>query len=226
MSDHPTPTGPFEEPGSDTADTSIRVTTSMTTPTEGGVTWYTTTPAPDARPPAGGGGRGRRRLGRLVAVVALAVAVLISGVAVARHFSASGVSTTSLTQPAAPGATQQQPPSLGGGGTAPSTGSDSSGSATSADVGAIAAKISPAIVNITVSNDYTSSGGAATGIVLSSDGYVLTNNHVVDGATDVQATDVGNGQTYSATVVGYDVTHDIALIKLEGASGAHHGEHR
>ncbi len=219
MSDHVTPSGPFEEPGPDTADTSIRVTTSMTTPTGDGVTWYTTTPAPEARPSAGGG-HGRRRLGRLVAVVALAVAVLISGVAVARHFSASGVSTTSLTQPAVPGATQQLPPSLGdGSGAAPSTGSGSSGSATSADVSAIAAKVSPAIVNVTVSNDYTSSGGAATGIVLSSDGYVLTNNHVVDGATDVQATDVGNGQTYSATVVGYDVTHDIALIKLEGASG-------
>ena len=87
-----------------------------------------------------------------------------------------------------------------------------------ADVSAIAAKVSPAIVNITVGNDYTSSGGAATGIVLTSDGYVLTNNHVIDGATDIQAVDVGNGQTYSATVVGYDATHDIALIKLEDAS--------
>jgi S1-C subfamily serine protease len=220
MSDTPTPTGPFEEPGSSRANTIIRVTTSVTSP-DSGITWYTTTPAPapPEAPPAGGGGRGRRRLGRLVAVVA-AVALLVSGVAVARHFSGSDVSTTSLTQPAAPGATQQQPPSLGdGGGAAPSTGSGSSGSATTADVAAIAAKVSPAIVNITVGNDYTSSGGAATGIVLTSDGYVLTNNHVIDGATDLQAVDVGNGQTYSATVIGYDTTHDIALIKLEGASG-------
>jgi S1-C subfamily serine protease len=226
MSDDATPTGPLEEPGSETASTFIRVTTSVTAPGGTEVTWYTATPAPGvpgtaaARPPAGGG-RGRLRLGRLVAVVALAAAVLVSGVAVARHFSGADVSTTSLTQPAAPGATQQQqPPSLGdGSGAAPSTGSGSSGSATNADVSAIAAKVSPAIVNITVSNDYTSSGGAATGIVLTSDGYVLTNNHVVDGATDVQVTDVGNGQTYSATVVGYDVTHDIALIKLQDASG-------
>jgi len=221
MSDHVTPSGPFEEPGSETASTSIRVTTSVTTTAGGGITWYTTSPAPSppAGAPAGGGGRGRRRLGRLVAVVALAVALLVSGVAVARHFSTSDVSTTSLAQPAAPGATQQQPSLGDGSGTAPSTGSGSSGSLTNADVGAIAAKVSPAIVNITVSNDYTSSGGAATGIVLTSDGYVLTNNHVIDGATDVQAVDVGNGQTYSATVIGYDATHDIALIKLDGASG-------
>ena len=70
-----------------------------------------------------------------------------------------------------------------------------------------------------MSNDITSSGGAATGIVLTSDGYVLTNNHVVNGSTDIKATDLGNGQTYTGTVVGYDVTHDIALIKLDGASG-------
>ena len=219
MSDHVTPSGPLEEPGSETASTSIRVTTSVTTPAGGGITWYATTPAPAPRPPEGGGGRGRRRLGRLVAVVALALAILVSGVAVARHFSASDVSTTSLTQPAAPGATQQQPSLGDGSGTAPSTGSGSSGASTNADVSAIAAKVSPAIVNITQSNDYTSSGGAATGIVLTSDGYVLTNNHVIDGATDIQATDVGNGQTYSATVVGYDATHDIALIKLADASG-------
>jgi S1-C subfamily serine protease len=48
---------------------------------------------------------------------------------------------------------------------------------------------------------------------------VLTNNHVVDGATALSATDVGNGQTYTATVLGYDRSHDIALIQLQNASG-------
>jgi S1-C subfamily serine protease len=42
---------------------------------------------------------------------------------------------------------------------------------------------------------------------------------VINGATSISATDVGNGQTYSATVVGYDRSHDIALIQLNGASG-------
>jgi len=48
---------------------------------------------------------------------------------------------------------------------------------------------------------------------------VLTNNHVIDGATSISATDVGNGKTYSATVVGYDRTHDIAVLALHNASG-------
>jgi S1-C subfamily serine protease len=48
---------------------------------------------------------------------------------------------------------------------------------------------------------------------------VLTNNHVIDGATSISVTDVGNGRVYSANVVGYDRSSDIAVIKLQGASG-------
>ena len=137
-------------------------------------------------------------------MAAVSAAVLFSGAALVRHISSDGVSTTSLAQPAAP---SQQAPSLGGGSsTPPASGSGDGSSGTStADVSSIAAKVSPAVVDITVQNDYTSSGGAATGIVLTSDGLVLTNNHVIDGATTISATDVGNGQTYTATVVGYDV---------------------
>jgi S1-C subfamily serine protease len=60
---------------------------------------------------------------------------------------------------------------------------------------------------------------AGTGIVLSSSGHVLTNNHVINGATSITVTDIGNGQTYPATVLGYDSTHDIAVLQLQGASG-------
>ncbi|MGH3721741.1 MAG: S1C family serine protease [Pseudonocardiaceae bacterium] len=59
---------------------------------------------------------------------------------------------------------------------------------------------------------------AGTGIVLSSSGEVLTNNHVISGATSISVTDIGNGQTYPATVVGYDRSHDIAVLQLQGAS--------
>ena len=48
---------------------------------------------------------------------------------------------------------------------------------------------------------------------------MLTNNHVIDGATHITATDIGNGKTYEATVVGYDPSHDIAVLQLQGASG-------
>jgi S1-C subfamily serine protease len=61
--------------------------------------------------------------------------------------------------------------------------------------------------------------GAGTGIVLSSDGLILTNNHVVDGAEVIQATDVGNGRTYRAELVGRDPQNDIAVLQLVGASG-------
>jgi S1-C subfamily serine protease len=48
---------------------------------------------------------------------------------------------------------------------------------------------------------------------------VLTNNHVIDGSTKITATVAATGRTYSATVVGYDKTGDIALIQLQNASG-------
>ncbi len=66
---------------------------------------------------------------------------------------------------------------------------------------------------------YQGAEAAGTGIVLTSNGLVLTNNHVIDGATRVSVTDVGNGQVYKATVVGYDRTRDIAVLQLQSASG-------
>ena len=55
--------------------------------------------------------------------------------------------------------------------------------------------------------------------MLTSDGLVLTNNHVIEGATAVKVTDIGNGATYPAKVVGYDATKDVAVIQLQSASG-------
>jgi S1-C subfamily serine protease len=55
--------------------------------------------------------------------------------------------------------------------------------------------------------------------VLTSKGEVITNNHVINGATSISVTDIGNGKTYSANVVGYDASHDIAVLQLQGASG-------
>jgi S1-C subfamily serine protease len=66
---------------------------------------------------------------------------------------------------------------------------------------------------------YQSSEAAGTGIVLTSNGEVLTNNHVIDGATSISVTDIGNGRVYAATVVGYDRSSDIAVLHLSDASG-------
>ncbi|PZS39383.1 MAG: serine protease, partial [Pseudonocardiales bacterium] len=50
-------------------------------------------------------------------------------------------------------------------------------------------------------------------------GEVLTNNHVINGVTSITVTDIGNGQTYPATVVGYDRNHDVAVLQMQGAAG-------
>ena len=83
----------------------------------------------------------------------------------------------------------------------------------------IAAAVDPGLVDINTTLGYQNGAAAGTGIVLTSSGEILTNNHVVEGATSITATDVGNGQTYKATVVGYDQTDDLAVIQLRGASG-------
>ena len=84
--------------------------------------------------------------------------------------------------------------------------------------GAVAARVDPALVDINLVLGDQSAEAAATGIVLSPSGLVLTNNHVVAGATVIKATDLGDGRTYSATVLGYDTDRDVALIQLRGAS--------
>ncbi|HKT58266.1 MAG TPA: trypsin-like peptidase domain-containing protein [Microbacterium sp.] len=86
---------------------------------------------------------------------------------------------------------------------------------------AIAAKVVPSVVTINVSAG--SSGGTGSGVVLSKDGYILTNTHVVtlDGATSGGSITVttSTGHVYSASVVGTDPTYDLAVIKLKDASG-------
>jgi S1-C subfamily serine protease len=83
----------------------------------------------------------------------------------------------------------------------------------------IASRVDPALVDVVSTDGYQGATSAGTGIVLSSTGEVLTNNHVVNGATSIKVTDIGNGKTYTATVVGYDASHDVAVIQLQGASG-------
>ena len=68
----------------------------------------------------------------------------------------------------------------------------------------IAAKVNPGLVDMVSTLGYQNGEAAGTGMVLTSTGEVLTNNHVIDGATAIRVTDVGNGRTYTATVVGYD----------------------
>src|SRR5215831_14375693 len=83
----------------------------------------------------------------------------------------------------------------------------------------IASRVSPGLVDVTSTLGYAGATAAGTGIVLTPNGEVLTNNHVINGATSVSVTDIGNGKTYKASVVGYDASHDIAVLQASGASG-------
>jgi S1-C subfamily serine protease len=60
---------------------------------------------------------------------------------------------------------------------------------------------------------------AGTGIVLSSDGEVVTNDHVVTGSSTITATDPATGRTYTAAVLGVDARRDIAVLQLQDADG-------
>jgi S1-C subfamily serine protease len=98
-----------------------------------------------------------------------------------------------------------------------------------ADVGAhasaIAAEVEPGIVDVnTVLGAGASVGqpisrGAGTGMVLTSSGEVLTNNHVIQGATKIDITMPDHSGTYTATVLGADYAADVALLQIQGISG-------
>ncbi len=83
----------------------------------------------------------------------------------------------------------------------------------------IASRVDPGLVDVVSTLGDEQATAAGTGIVLTSTGEILTNNHVIDGATSIKVTDVGNGRTYTAKVVGYDASQDVAVIQLQNASG-------
>jgi hypothetical protein len=174
-----------------------------------GYTFTTTAPPPPPR-------KKKRRAGVFVALGLIAAfAVGVAGAEVGRYVT-SGASVPTVQATSQPSSTATTEPSAvpSAGSTSPGT---SSGSAT--DTSSIAAIIDPALVDIVSTFSYQKAEGAGTGIVLTATGEILTNNHVIAGATSISVTDVGNGQTYTASVVGYDAAHDVAVLQLQGVSG-------
>jgi S1-C subfamily serine protease len=171
-------------------------------------------------PPPAAGGPPRNRARSLLAAGVLVVALAAFGGAALSHVvwpttSPSNSATANNGNNSIFGGNFQQRPSQNSGGynNNPSSGSSAP---TAADASA-ARKIDPGLVDI---NTETGDGAAAgTGMVVSSNGEVITNNHVIKGATVVSATDLGNGHTYTARVVGYDRSHDVAVLMLDDASG-------
>ena len=75
------------------------------------------------------------------------------------------------------------------------------------------------VVDIETSLGYQGGAAAGTGMVLTPSGIVLTNNHVIRGATAVRVLIPSSGRTYPARVLGYSVASDVAVLQLQGASG-------
>jgi S1-C subfamily serine protease len=83
----------------------------------------------------------------------------------------------------------------------------------------IASRVDPGLVDVISTLGYEKATAEGTGIVLTSNGEILTNNHVIEGATSIKVRDAGNGKTYTATVVGYAEKDDVAVLQLQNASG-------
>ena len=97
---------------------------------------------------------------------------------------------------------------------APSSGQP--GSTQGLNVHSVAASVAPATVDITAAGSNGQDEG--TGMVVTPSGAVLTNNHVIDGSTQLSVQIDGSGKTYPATVVGTDATDDVALLQMKGGA--------
>jgi S1-C subfamily serine protease len=96
--------------------------------------------------------------------------------------------------------------------------SSGSGTSTSTATAATAGQIS-GLVTIVTQLGYENGEAAGTGIILNSGGRILTNNHVIDGATAIKVTVESTGTSYTAQVVGTNATKDVAVLQLQHASG-------
>ena len=150
-------------------------------------------------PPAPRGRPGRRIM------VYIGVAVLAACVGAGATLAAGGTGGSTA------GTSSQDVP-------APRDNAPGSGSADLNQV-KVADKVKPGLVDIVSTLKYDSETAEGTGMILSSTGLVLTNNHVIDGATSVVARLVDSGKRYQAQVLGYDDTDDVALLQLRHASG-------
>jgi S1-C subfamily serine protease len=153
----------------------------------------------------------RRRHRALGVLGAIAVLLLLAGTAIGIAF------TDRTTSPSGFGGSSSFPTDE----PAPAADEFGSSSATASldiDVRGIADDVSPAIVNVAVT---LTSGNrtAGSGMVITTSGLVLTNNHVINGAEKIEVEVGVTGDSFQAKVLGYDVADDVALLELEDASG-------
>ncbi|MEV4875816.1 S1C family serine protease [Streptomyces cyaneofuscatus] len=159
---------------------------------------YAPDPSAYATEPPAHGRRDRRakRPVALLAAVALAAAVIGGGTATLVGQLTDGGATATGSTGVVKGTTVAQ--------------------SSKGTVSGVAEAVSPAIVEIGAASSAGKSTGS--GVVITEDGEIVTNNHVISGAQQIEVT-LSTGKTYTADVVGTDPDKDLALIKLRGASG-------
>ena len=171
-----------------------------------------------------------RRLGLMIGSGIAALAIVGAAGGTALGLSTQSTTTTSsqsqgtTTLPDAGSGTDSGSGTNGftvpGDGSGSGSSDGSTGSSTeSAATPATAAQKKGVVTINTVLNYDESSQAAGTGMIINSNGTILTNNHVIQGATSITVTDETTGKEYKADVVGTDATNDVAVLKLEGASG-------
>ena len=102
---------------------------------------------------------------------------------------------------------------------ATAAGAQTSGGSSSLNVDAIESSVDPAVAVINTTLAGGRGEAAGTGMVVSSSGEILTNNHVIENASSVRVQVGGKGRSYPAEVLGYNVPEDVALLKVDGVSG-------
>ncbi|HZT67327.1 MAG TPA: trypsin-like peptidase domain-containing protein [Acidimicrobiales bacterium] len=160
-------------------------------------------PPPPAAPAAGGPGRSRWPA---IALVAAVIGAVVGGV-VGGVIGSNRANQKTVVESSSPGSgpfKNEQP----------------------LTIQSVLAKVMPAVVSIRTEmfnpGSFFSAGpiqGAGSGMIVTADGDVLTNNHVIAGATKITATISGQTQSHPASVVGTDPADDIALVHIQGVSG-------
>jgi len=151
---------------------------------------------PPDRPAAAGGAWTRgwfRRWLTYLAVAALSAAAGVGGTRVVQHLTAPGPAATGMPGTAA----AERPGTL--------------------NAEAVYQAVEPGVVDVTSNLRYLQETAKGTGFVIdSAAGLILTNNHVIAGATSVTVTPVTSGRSYPARILGYDRADDVALLQVRG----------
>jgi S1-C subfamily serine protease len=194
----------------------------------------------DAIEADGAAARAKHRTHRRVAALSVAAAVVFTAGAGGGAIASLALARSTTTASADGGSSIQGGPSgsgsqngFGGGqggfgrfggsgsgssGNGSGSGSSGTGSSSGSGTAATADQIT-GLVTVVSELGYESGEAAGTGIVLTPGGRILTNNHVIDGATSIEVTVESTGTSYKAAVVGTNAKKDVAVLQLRNASG-------